>query len=223
MAVTPRPERLAPEVFRLPVERIRDGYYSDAYFNLHQGRCSSTRAATRACSMQVFQRKESMLGGIDEAIACCKQCAGRRAERRQWVDGWDALEVRALHEGDAIAPWETVMTIEGDYALFAHLETVYLGCLARRTLVMRNVARRRRGRARQADPVLPRPPRPLARADRRRLGGARRGRDRRVDRRAGLVVGRPRRRHRPARADRRLRRRHGRGRAGVRRPLRAAR
>ena len=31
------------------------------------------------------------------------------------------------------------MTIEGDYALFAHLETVYLGCLARRTLIMRNV------------------------------------------------------------------------------------
>ena len=27
---------------------------------------------------------------------------------------------------------ETVMTIEGDYATFAHLETVYLGCLARR-------------------------------------------------------------------------------------------
>ena len=55
------------------------------------------------------------------------------------MPGWDALEVRALYEGDAIAPWETVMTIEGDYALFAHLETVYLGCLARRTLVMRNV------------------------------------------------------------------------------------
>ena len=32
------------------------------------------------------------------------------------------------------------MTIEGDYTLFAHLETVYLGCLARRTLIMRNVA-----------------------------------------------------------------------------------
>src|SRR4051794_7422282 len=31
------------------------------------------------------------------------------------------------------------MTIEGDYSLFAHLETVYLGCLARRTLVMSNV------------------------------------------------------------------------------------
>jgi nicotinate phosphoribosyltransferase len=31
------------------------------------------------------------------------------------------------------------MHIEGDYSLFANLETVYLGCLARRTLVMRNV------------------------------------------------------------------------------------
>ena len=31
------------------------------------------------------------------------------------------------------------MTIEGPYRLFAHLETVYLGCLARRTLIMRNV------------------------------------------------------------------------------------
>jgi nicotinate phosphoribosyltransferase len=47
--------------------------------------------------------------------------------------------VQALHEGDGIEPHETVMTIEGDYSLFAHLETVYLGCMARRTLVMRNV------------------------------------------------------------------------------------
>ena len=30
----PTRERLDPEVFRLPVERIRQGYYSDAYFNL---------------------------------------------------------------------------------------------------------------------------------------------------------------------------------------------
>ncbi len=32
------------------------------------------------------------------------------------------------------------MTIEGDYSLFAHLETVYLGSMARRSLVMRNVS-----------------------------------------------------------------------------------
>jgi nicotinate phosphoribosyltransferase len=33
-----------------------------------------------------------------------------------------------------------VLLIEGDYGLFSHLETVYLGCLARRSLIMRNVA-----------------------------------------------------------------------------------
>jgi nicotinate phosphoribosyltransferase len=32
-----------------------------------------------------------------------------------------------------------VLTIEGDYTLFAHLETLYLGTLARRTLVTTNV------------------------------------------------------------------------------------
>ncbi len=48
--------------------------------------------------------------------------------------------MHALYEGDAISPHETVMTIEGDYSLFAHLETVYLGTLARRSLIMHNVA-----------------------------------------------------------------------------------
>ena len=37
------------------------------------------------------------------------------------------------------AAYEPVLTIEGDYALFAHLETVYLGVLTRRTLVSTNV------------------------------------------------------------------------------------
>ncbi len=47
--------------------------------------------------------------------------------------------MQALHEGDEIEPWEPVLQIDGDYALFAHLETVYLGVLARRTRIMRNV------------------------------------------------------------------------------------
>ena len=33
------------------------------------------------------------------------------------------------------------MTIEGDYTLFAHLETAYLGVLSRRTLITSNVVR----------------------------------------------------------------------------------
>ena len=89
--------------------------------------------------MQVFQKHHGVLGGIDEAIAVLKLGAGRRDADGGWTSGWEELGVHALHEGDAIEPWETVLTIEGDYALFAHLETVYLGTLARRSLVMRNV------------------------------------------------------------------------------------
>jgi nicotinate phosphoribosyltransferase len=123
-------ERLPPEVFDLPVEKMREGYYTDAYFN-------HTRAALLADGrrprvvMQVFQKHDAVLGGIDEAIAVLKLCA----------DNWDELTVHALYEGARISPYETVMTIEGDYTTFAHLETVYLGTLARRTLIATNVTR----------------------------------------------------------------------------------
>jgi nicotinate phosphoribosyltransferase len=132
-------QRLDPAVFRLPVERMRDGWYSDQYFNLTRELLCEEGRRPRVL-MQVFQKEESILGGVDEAIAVLKECAGTRRADGSWEYGWDALEVNALYEGDEISPHETVMTIEGDYSLFAHLETVYLGCMARRTLVMRNVA-----------------------------------------------------------------------------------
>jgi nicotinate phosphoribosyltransferase len=124
------PARLPADIFDLPVEKMREGYYTDAYFN-------HTRAALLADGrhprvvMQVFQRHDSVLGGIDEAIAVLRLCA----------ESWDDLTVHALYEGDRIEPYETVLTIEGDYTLFAHLETVYLGTLARRTIVATNVTR----------------------------------------------------------------------------------
>jgi nicotinate phosphoribosyltransferase len=125
---TGRRTRLDPGVFRLPVDRIKAGYYSDAYFNFTR-QLLIERGQHPRVTMQVFQKRRSVLGGIDEAIAVLKLCSG----------DWEALEVHALHEGDEIEPMETVMTIEGDYSLFAHLETVYLGSLARRSLIMRNV------------------------------------------------------------------------------------
>jgi nicotinate phosphoribosyltransferase len=130
--------RLDPSVFRLPVERIREGYYSDAYFNFTKQLLEEDGHCPRV-TMQVFQKEHSILGGVDEAIAVLKLCAGRHTPDGGWANGWDDLEVHALYEGDEIEPFETVMTIEGDYTLFAHLETVYLGSLARRSLIMRNV------------------------------------------------------------------------------------
>ncbi len=131
--------RLDPAVFRLPVERIRSGYYSDAYFVYTKQALEAERYHPRV-TMQVFQKQESLLGGIDEAIAVLKLCSGRRGPDGEWLPGWDELDVLALREGDTISPHESVLMIEGDYSLFAHLETVYLGCLARRSLIMRNVA-----------------------------------------------------------------------------------
>jgi nicotinate phosphoribosyltransferase len=130
--------RLDPSTFRLPVERIREGYYSDAYFNFTKDLLEERDHCPRV-TMQVFQKERSILGGIDEAIAILKLCSGRHTPQGGWENGWDELEVHALHEADEIEPFETVMTIEGGYALFAHLETVYLGSLARRSLIMRNV------------------------------------------------------------------------------------
>jgi nicotinate phosphoribosyltransferase len=131
-------ERLAPDTFGIPVERLRDGWFSDAYFTLSKRLLEDVGRHPRVL-MQVFQKHESALGGIDEALAVLRLGAGHRAPDGTWIDGWPGLVVHALHEGDAIAPHETVMTIEGDYAEFAHLETVYLGCLARRSRIMRNV------------------------------------------------------------------------------------
>jgi len=130
--------RLEPPIFRLPVERIRAGYYSDAYFVYTKQLLESENHHPHV-TMQVFQKHDSVLGGIDEAIAILKLCSGHEHPSGTWVTGWERIEVRALHEGDRIAPRETVLTIEGDYSLFAHLETVYLGSLARRSLIMRNV------------------------------------------------------------------------------------
>ena len=218
MAVRER-VRLAPSVFRLPVEKIRDGYYSDAYFNLTKSLLEADGHHPRVV-MQVFQRDESILGGIDEAVAILKLCAGHY-EGDQWLNGWDnsrgqgaarGRRDRALGDRDDDRGRLQRVRPSGDRlprcAGAAHTDH------AQRP-------RGRRGGRRQTDPVLPGPPRPLAGPDRRRLVGAHRRFDRRLHRRAGLVVGRPRHRHRAARADRGLRRGHGARRAQVRRPLRA--
>src|SRR5690348_5695788 len=123
-------KRLPPEIFELPVEKMREGYYTDAYFN--HARATLLEDARRPrVVMQVFQKHDSYLGGMDEAIAILKLCA----------QDWDELTVHALYDGDRISPYESVMTIEGDYTSFARLETLYLGVLARRTLITTNVAR----------------------------------------------------------------------------------
>ena len=119
--------RLDPAVFHLPVEKMRAGYYSDKYFVRAREILLKDRHRPTV-SLQVFGKSHAFLGGIDEAIAILKLCAVE----------WPELTVHALYEGEEIEPWETVLTVEGPYDAFAHLETLYLGVLARRTRVGTN-------------------------------------------------------------------------------------
>ncbi|HEU5357508.1 MAG TPA: hypothetical protein VFU45_00205 [Gemmatimonadales bacterium] len=125
-----RRPRLDPAIFNLPVEKMRAGYYSDKYFVRAREILLADGTHPRV-TMQVFGKSHAFLGGIDEAVAILKLCAVE----------WPALTVHALHEGDEVEPWETVMLIEGPYDAFAHLETLYLGVLARRTRVGTNTRR----------------------------------------------------------------------------------
>jgi nicotinate phosphoribosyltransferase len=55
-----------------------------------------------------------------------------------WEPAWAELEVSSLYDGDTAEPFEPVMHIEGEYAEFAHLETLYLGALSEGTRIATN-------------------------------------------------------------------------------------
>ncbi len=176
-------KRLPIETFDMPVQDIRRGYYSAVYF-WREKRILEEQKYGKRVVMQVFQKNNAVLCGIDEAIAVLKLCSGHYSEpklafylfdqykkqerlirelqiRRDfpgleaafkkkveseialdnlWVDKSAELDIWALNDRDRISPWDTIMTIEGLPQHFAHLESVYLGILARRTLVATNVA-----------------------------------------------------------------------------------
>ena len=125
-----RRRRLDPPVFHLPVDRMREGYYSDKYFVRAREILLADGHRPRV-TMQVFGKAHAFLGGMDEAVAILKLCAVE----------WQDLVVHALYDGDEVEPWETVLLIEGPYDAFAHLETLYLGVITRRTKVGTNTRR----------------------------------------------------------------------------------
>ena len=128
--MTTRPHPLRPVIFGHPLGRIRSGFYSDVYFV--RSRRILERAGRRAITqMQIFCKDHATLCGVEEALALIRQ---EKALARR-------LKVRSLSDGDRIRPWETVMTIEGDYRNFCTLETVLLGILSRRTGVATQIHR----------------------------------------------------------------------------------
>ena len=88
--------------------------------------------------MQVFQKKDgSILCGVSEVKELLKEATGN-FEEEKWVNKSGDLEVKLLADGDKLDAWETVMHVTGPYLYFAHLESIYLGILARRTWIATN-------------------------------------------------------------------------------------
>ncbi|NLB95367.1 MAG: nicotinate phosphoribosyltransferase [Armatimonadetes bacterium] len=123
-------KRLPPETFKLDVERMRRGWYSDKYFaNIvtlltqlarHGYRYEgSARALARLgldavsvdvgnieVEMQWFPRRKPfcIVAGIDKALAILKECAGYFDEDGRFVNTFDQMEVDAVHDG-FVAPY----------------------------------------------------------------------------------------------------------------------
>ena len=99
--------RLTNKTFQFPKE-LKDGFYSANYF-LKSQKIVALNAPNHIVTMQWFQRRDdSMLCGVDEAIALIHTFAIHPEE----------LEIEALNDGDIIQNMEPVLKVTGKYENF---------------------------------------------------------------------------------------------------------
>jgi len=118
-------------------EKIRKGYFSAVYFNRTKYILEKEKNY-KVVTMQIFQKKDgAILCGVNEVIELLKIGTGYY-QGKKWINKWNEVTLKTLKDGDRISAWETVMHLSGPYLYFAHLESLYLGILSRRTLVATN-------------------------------------------------------------------------------------
>ena len=124
-------KRLQADTFKLDVERMRRGWYSDKYFaNIvtlltglatdgysfagHNARFpaadvdfSQVHTGDLEVEMQWFTRRQpaSVIVGVDKALAMLKLCTGYFDDAGVWVPTYDRLEVVAVQDG-FLAPYD---------------------------------------------------------------------------------------------------------------------
>ena len=161
--------RLTNETFKLDIERMRRGWYSDKYFE-NIGRMLTALAAEKyyysgqrhnllpdispekiavgdiEVEMQWFTRRlgSTIVVGVDKALEMLRLCTGYW-DGDNFVATSDKLEVWAVHDGTAVHSdgnplnVEPVLKVRGRYRDFALLETPTLGVLTRSSRVATNV------------------------------------------------------------------------------------
>ena len=161
--------RLTNETFKLDIDRMRRGWYSDKYFE-NIGRMLSTLAAEGytysgqyhnlpagispdniavgdiEVEMQWFTRRlgSTIVVGVDKSLEMLRYCTGYW-EDNEFIETADKLEVWAVHDGVMVKSdgnplnAESVLRVRGRYRDFALLETPTLGVLTRSSRVATNV------------------------------------------------------------------------------------
>lgn len=159
--------RLTNQVFKLDIERMRRGWYSDKYFGnvelmLEKLQRENYRYDSRRTQqislqaeipvgdleveMQFFTRRApyAIIVGVDKALAMLRHCTGY-FEGETFIETWDNLQVEAIHDGD-IARYDgdplhvqPVIRVRGRYRDFANLETPMIGILSRASRIATNV------------------------------------------------------------------------------------
>lgn len=119
--------RLTNKTFKFD-KRVREGWFSAVYF-LKTKKIVEEKLPGNQVTMQFFQKHDAVLCGTDEAIALVHTFAEQP----------ETLEIYSLKDGDKIKPYETVLTITGNYEQFGFLEGIIDGILSRRTSVATNV------------------------------------------------------------------------------------
>lgn len=162
-------KRLTNSTFKLDIERMRKGWYTDKYFTniarmletlakagyQYQGAGhrlpagvdpANIPAGDLEVEMQWFTRRpgKTIVVGVDKALTMLRHCTGY-FEGDHFVETADRLEVWAVHDGCVVEsngnPLEVspVMRVRGRYRDFAILETPTLGIMTRASRVATNV------------------------------------------------------------------------------------
>lgn len=162
-------QRLTNDTFKLDVERMRRGWYSDKYFanvellleNLHAEGYTFDGRATQEIrisalpdfqvgdlevELQLFTRRKpyALVVGVDKALTMLRHCTGY-FEGDTFIETWQNLHVEAIHDG-CMTKYEgdpttvqPVVRVRGRYRDFANLETPMIGILSRASRIATNV------------------------------------------------------------------------------------
>lgn len=162
-------KRLTNDIFKLDIDRMRQGWYSDKYFANIDIMLSTLSAEAYTYSgfephippgvseegipigdieveLQWFSRRpgKTVVVGVDKALSMLRHCTG------YWDGGsfnetWEQLQVWAVHDGSIVEyngdpnQIQPVLRVRGCYRHYALLETPTLGILTRASRVATNV------------------------------------------------------------------------------------